>query len=71
MIGATGQPASQLCTACFTGRYPIDLPEDGQIGKQVLETLPLDMRTGHDRSIDVEGVPIGVGLGGGSALDHP
>jgi amidophosphoribosyltransferase len=71
MIGATGQPASQLCTACFTGRYPIELPEDGRIGKQVLETLPLEVRTGHDRSVDVEGVPMGVGLGGGSALRHP
>ena len=26
MITATEQPASQLCTACFSGRYPIELP---------------------------------------------
>ena len=73
MIAATDQPAEQLCTACFTGRYPIDLPEDGHIGKHVLETLPLTVRTGHDRSVDVdvEGVPIGVGTGGSGALDHP
>ena len=55
------------------GRYPIELPEDGHIGKHVLETLPLTVRTGHDRSVDVdvEGVPIGVGTGGSGALDHP
>ena len=55
MIAATNQPADQLCTACFTGRYPIELPEDGRIGKHVLETLPLTVRTGHDRSVDVDG----------------
>jgi amidophosphoribosyltransferase len=71
MIGATNQPADELCTACFTGRYPIELPEDGRIGKHVLETLPLTVRTGHDRSVDVEGVSLGVGLGGESALQHP
>jgi amidophosphoribosyltransferase len=82
MIAATEQPAEQLCTACFTGRYPIDLPEDGRIGKHVLETLPLTVRTGHDRSVDVdsvaapgtvdvEGVSVGVGVGGSNALDHP
>jgi amidophosphoribosyltransferase len=71
MIGATGQPQEQLCTACFTGRYPIELPEDGQIGKHVLETLPLTVRTGHDRSVDVEGVTLGVSAGGENALRHP
>jgi amidophosphoribosyltransferase len=71
MISATNQPADELCTACFTGRYPIELPEDGRIGKHVLETLPLTVRTGHDRSVDVDGVTLGVGLGGGNALQHP
>lgn len=28
MIAATGQRADRLCTACFTGEYPIDLPAD-------------------------------------------
>ncbi len=61
MIGATNQAPDQLCSACFTGRYPIELPEDGHIGKHVLETLPLTVRTGHDRSVDVDGVTLGVG----------
>jgi amidophosphoribosyltransferase len=71
MIGATNQPADQLCSACFTGRYPIELPEDGHIGKHVLETLPLTVRTGHDRSVDVDGVTLGMGVGGEGALQHP
>ena len=40
MIAATQQPRDRLCTACFTGRYPIDLPPEAQLGKHVLETLP-------------------------------
>ena len=80
MIEATEQPASQLCTACFTGEYPIALPEDGRIGKQVLETLPIDVRTGHDSSIDVaepdrrhdaDGVSLGVGGGAENSLLQP
>ena len=27
MIAATKQPRERLCTACFTGEYPIDLPD--------------------------------------------
>ena len=37
MIGATEQPREALCTACFSGSYPIELPADGKIGKDVLE----------------------------------
>ena len=53
MIAASDQQPSQLCTACFTGEYPIELPEDGRIGKHVLETLPLEIASGHDRSVAV------------------
>jgi amidophosphoribosyltransferase len=41
LIAATEQPANRLCTACFTGSYPIPLGEDGVLGKHVLEPLPL------------------------------
>ena len=30
MIAATEQPASKLCTACFTGAYPIEPPVDAR-----------------------------------------
>ena len=37
MIGATQQPANNLCTACFTGKYPIELPSEERLGKNLLE----------------------------------
>lgn len=37
MIGATEQPANELCTACFTGKYPIELPAAERLGKNLLE----------------------------------
>ena len=37
MIAATGQQESQLCTACFTGKYPIELPTAERLGKNLLE----------------------------------
>ncbi len=37
MVEATQQPARQLCTACFTGEYPIELPEEDLLGKHLLE----------------------------------
>jgi len=37
MIEATRQPRSQLCTACFTGEYPIVLPDESLLGKHLLE----------------------------------
>jgi len=37
MIEATQQPANNLCTACFTGKYPIELPSEERLGKNLLE----------------------------------
>ncbi len=37
LISASEQPESRLCTACFTGRYPIALPEPESMGKHILE----------------------------------
>jgi amidophosphoribosyltransferase len=39
LIAATEQPANRLCTACFTGQYPIALGESEVLGKHVLETV--------------------------------
>ncbi|EOM74400.1 amidophosphoribosyltransferase [Rhodococcus rhodnii] len=39
MIGATEQPASRLCAACFDGEYPIELPAETHMGKNVLEHM--------------------------------
>ncbi|TQF74265.1 amidophosphoribosyltransferase [Rhodococcus spelaei] len=45
MIAATEQPASRLCSACFDGNYPIALPSETSIGKNVLEGM-LDSTAG-------------------------
>ncbi len=39
LVAASEQPADQLCTACFTGTYPIALPDDSTLGKHLLEGL--------------------------------
>ena len=39
LVAATEQPKTRLCTACFSGEYPIELPEDALIGKHLLESL--------------------------------
>ncbi|MFN8191773.1 MAG: amidophosphoribosyltransferase [Nocardioidaceae bacterium] len=47
MIEATGQAADQLCQACFTGTYPIPLPDESRLGKHLLE-----------QSLNTEALPI-------------
>jgi amidophosphoribosyltransferase len=57
MIDATLQPREQLCTACFTGTYPIELPSSDRLGKNLLErTKPADSTTstGCDPGPDAE-----------------
>jgi amidophosphoribosyltransferase len=39
MIAATEQPVSRLCTACFDGNYPIELPSETALGKNVVEQM--------------------------------
>ncbi|CCH75879.1 glutamine phosphoribosylpyrophosphate amidotransferase [Nostocoides japonicum T1-X7] len=44
MIAATEQPRDRLCTACFTGQYPVPLPAEDRLGKEILELqLPVDI----------------------------
>ena len=57
MIDATQQPRERLCTACFTGNYPIELPDDDRLGKNLLERLdPADKSgaTGCDPGPDTD-----------------
>ena len=37
MIQACNQKEGELCTACFTGTYPIELPTADRLGKNLLE----------------------------------
>ena len=39
MIAATEQPATRLCCACFDGNYPIELPGETALGKNVIEHM--------------------------------
>ncbi len=66
MIAATEQPTAQLCTACFTGRYPIDLPSADRLGKYLLEQSELPLGAPEDGLRTL--VPAS---GGASALEHP
>jgi amidophosphoribosyltransferase len=46
MIASTEQKETELCTACFTGQYPIELPTADRLGKNLLErgvaSIPVD-----------------------------
>ena len=46
--GATGQPASRLCCACFDGRYPIELPSTNELGKNVMENMLAAVQADND-----------------------
>lgn len=48
MIQATHQPRESLCTACFSGEYPVELPSEEQRGKLVLEQATDLARTNPD-----------------------
>ncbi len=66
MIAATEQPATQLCTACFSGKYPIELPPSDRLGKHLLEQNELPLGAPEDGLATLLH-----GAGGATALDHP
>ena len=56
MVEATGQPRSELCTACFTGDYPIPLPAEGAaMGTLPISRVPTVYRR---RADDAGGEPV-------------
>jgi amidophosphoribosyltransferase len=50
MIGSTGQAPSSLCLACFTGEYPVPLPDESLLGKHLLE---VSITSAADRALPV------------------
>ncbi len=70
MIEATGQTRERLCTACFTGDYPIELPESSLLGKHLLEALP-GLEGGPPTRRDADGVGTGMSGGADDALSRP
>jgi amidophosphoribosyltransferase len=74
LIAATEQPKNRLCSACFDGHYPIELPPEDVIGKHVLEGLARVAAQPSGAAVGVGAGP-GVGLvpsaGGADALSRP
>ncbi|OMC31679.1 amidophosphoribosyltransferase [Mycobacterium sp. GA-1841] len=57
MIAATEQPPTRLCSACFDGNYPIELPGEAALGKNVVEQmLATAARTGVPVTADNDNV---------------
>ena len=72
MIESTEQPRDRLCTACFTGQYPIELPEEELLGKSFLElALPGMENPPAQGRRDAEGVGLGLAGGASDALTRP
>jgi amidophosphoribosyltransferase len=75
MVEATEQPRERLCTACFSGQYPIELPDEALLGKHFLEVALPGMENAGDpataRRRDAEGVTTGMQGGAADALNRP
>ena len=83
MVEATNQPQERLCTACFTGEYPMELPDPQLLGKHLLEAeiasagKPPAVRNAQGRgpggrSTDADGVQSMLGgIGAADALRRP
>jgi amidophosphoribosyltransferase len=79
MVAATNQPVEQLCTACFTGEYPVPLPDAAQLGKHSLEDVAEQPELPFEdadvlavvRVLDADGVTTGLPVGAADALSRP
>jgi amidophosphoribosyltransferase len=70
LIAATEQPANRLCSACFDGQYPIELPADNVIGKHVLEGVARAAGAAPTTT-DGGAVSVAASPGGSGALLRP
>ena len=58
MVAASGQPDSELCTACFTGDYPIAPPTEGAtMGTLPISRVPSVYRRRRDDVPGAENAP--------------
>jgi amidophosphoribosyltransferase len=69
LTAASAQAPDKLCRACFTGDYPIPLPEQDLIGKHVLEGLTRTVTEEASDPVPVEAMLGGQGAAG--ALSRP
>jgi amidophosphoribosyltransferase len=49
MLNATGVPADGFCTACFSSRYPVEVPAHELASKRVLEQPEVSSRRSRGR----------------------
>jgi amidophosphoribosyltransferase len=69
MVGATAQPRESLCTACFTGEYPVEPPRGNRdAGRGWSQPDSTSSGDGHR---DVDGVSVGFAGGASDALNRP
>jgi len=68
LVAASEQPRNRLCTACFTGDYPVAIPE--QVGKHVLEGIARGVASTNSGS--GAGLPVhAASYGAEDALSRP
>lgn len=66
MIQATAQAQENLCTACFTGQYPIPVPPAANMSKNLLDSNNTALGAPEDGLSNLS-----VTYGGGTALERP
>jgi amidophosphoribosyltransferase len=74
LVSATTLPAERLCSACFTGDYPIELPAPELLGKHMLEGISRVVETDADAAepaADEGYEPMLPGVGAADALQRP
>jgi len=67
---ATEQPTSRLCSACFDGKYPIELPSETALGKNVIEHMLANTARGAAQA-DIAAREISPEAEQASVLRHP
>ena len=71
LVEATTVPQDRLCTACFSGEYPLALPDPEKLGKHLLEDLERT-NTSNNGSRDIDGLStLTAAVGAEDALSRP
>jgi amidophosphoribosyltransferase len=73
LVSSTTLPSERLCSACFTGNYPIELPAPELLGKHMLEGISRVVETDvvlHELTPE-SFEPVSPGVGASDALQRP
>ena len=70
LVSSSEQPRNRLCMACFTGEYPIPIPD--QVGKHVLEGIGRGITDPLSRGVAGDATPVSAAsYGAADALSRP